>query len=67
MSAVRAGSTVPMPPQPDRLRAPDGRSAASWTRSSTLAFASLSSNLDSTREAFSCPNLDEFKHTLYQR
>ncbi len=56
-----------MPPQPDRLRAPDGRSAASWTRSSTLAFASLSSNLDSTREAFSCPNLDEFKHTLYQR
>jgi len=36
-------------------------------RRSLLAVASLSSNLDSTREAFSCPNLGQFKHTLYQR
>jgi hypothetical protein len=36
-------------------------------RRSLLAVASLSSNLDSTRGAFSCPNLGQFKHTLYQR
>lgn len=34
-------------------------------RRSLLAFASRSSNLDSTREA--CPYLDQFRHTLHQR